>query len=92
MSKPQGSLSLLSVGTEKQSAITAPMPSPCHTPDARLGMGSAPVQDETLSTMQDGKIPLAKLLGRVLRNNNLLLIPFYMRDIQNIQATYPSGH
>lgn len=79
-------------GNREQSAITAPGPSPGHTPEARLGMGSAPVQDQTLSTMQDGKIPLGKPLGRVLRNNNLLLIPFYTRDIQNIQATYPSGH
>lgn len=82
MSKSQWSLSLLSVGTEKQSAITAPVPSPGHTPEVHLGMGSASVQDQTLSTMQSGKIPLAKPLGRVLRNNNLLPFPFYTRDIQ----------
>lgn len=61
-------------------------------PKAHLGVGSAPVQDQTLSAMHNRKVPLAKPLGRVSSNNNLLLILFYTRNIQNKLAIYPSGH
>lgn len=42
-------------------------------PEACLGLGSAPVHNQTCSTVQDGKLPLAQPLGRVSRNNDLFL-------------------
>ena len=58
-------------------------------PKACPGMRSVPTQDQTPSTMQDGKGSLAKPLGRVSRNSHLFLILFHTGNKQNIELPAP---
>lgn len=93
MNKPQWSFILPSVRAEKQSAITPPLPSPGHQAWSHLRDGISPSLRSNSLHNARWKSLISQTTGQSCKkNNNLSLILFCIRDIQDIQAIYPSGH